>query len=327
MKRRSFGVVLGLALLAALVVGQTVAAKEYTLRWAHSYQPEHPFHVAAEMVAKDVAEKTGGNVKINVYPAGQLGSEKDIVEGLAMGTLDMVIAGPGELGKWHKPILVMEAAYVFRDVDHMYKVVRGEVGQELWGGLLEETGMRVLDTWYYGTRHVTSNKPVYTPNDMKGMKLRAPDMPMSIANTKAMGASPTPMALSEVYLALQQGAVDGQENPIATIAANRFYEVQSYLNMTGHVVQATPVAINEMAFQNLPGEYQDVLVSSIAKHTDIVRGMIADYEAEWLDKFQEFGMKIVESDIDAFMAATKVIPQEFGSQWGEGLYERIQQVQ
>jgi len=322
MKRQSFWMLLGLVL--ALLVGQTVAAQEYTLRWAHVYQPEHPFHVAAEMVAQDVAEKTDGKVKINVYPAGQLGSEKDIVEGLAMGTLDMVIAGPGELGKWHKPILVMEAAYLFRDVDHMYKVVRGEIGQELWDGLLKETGMRVLDTWYYGTRHVTSNKPVYTPEDMKGMKLRAPDMPMSIANTKAMGASPT---LSEGYLALQQGAVDGQENPIATIAANRFYEVQSYLNMTGHVVQATPVAINDMVFQSLPKEYQDVVVASIAEHTDVVRGMIADYEEEWLAKFQEFGVKVIEPDIDAFMAACKVIPQEFGSQWGEGLYERIQQAQ
>jgi tripartite ATP-independent transporter DctP family solute receptor len=280
-----------------------------------------------DKLVEKVKKDSDGKLIINHYPAAQLGSEKDIADGVVNGIVDMAIIGPGELGKRFKPVLVFDGPYVFRDMDHMQKVTNGPVGQELWDQMAKETGIRALNTLYYGTRYVTTSKvPVKTPADLKGLKLRTPDQPLSVANAKAMGANPTPMALSEVYLALQQGVVDGQENPIPTIASQKFNEVQKYINLTGHVVQATPVVISQKKLDSLPEDLRKILVDAVNEIAPEINQEILDNEKATLEEFKKGGMEVVESDVDAFRQATQSVIKEFEDTWGKGLYEKIQEV-
>jgi len=300
--------------------------KPVSYKAAHSYQPDHPFSVGMKQLAAMVSEKTGGKFIITEYPSGQLGSEKDLADSLVNGIVEMAIIGPGEIGKRYKPVLIFDGPFIFRDFAHAEKVLSGDIGKELWGGLEKSTGIKALSTLYYGTRYVTSKKPIRTPEDMKGMKLRAPDQPLSVANAKAMGANPTPMALSEVYLALQQNVVDGQENPIPTIYTQKFYEVQSHINLTGHVLQLTPLFISKSKFDALSPAFQKALMDSTAAVAPKINAAVAAAEKNWLSEMQSKGMQVVQPDVDSFRKATQPVIKQFEGQWGVGLYERIQAV-
>ena len=317
--------ILVMMFVLSLVFSAQAAQFEYKL--AHVYAPEHPFAKGMVQFAEEVKAQTNGDFVINTYPAAQLGSEKDIADGIVNGIIEMAIIGPGEIGKRYKPVLIFDGPFIFRNYEHAKHVVDGPVGQELWQGLEEKTGLKNLFTLYYGTRYVTSKKPISSPEDMKGMKLRAPDMPLSVANAKAMGANPTPMALSEVYLALQQGVVDGQENPVPTIYTQKFYEVQSYISLTGHVLQLTPVFIAKKKFDALPEDYQKILLDAVAKVFPTIDQEVLNYEKEKLEEMKAAGMTVVEPDVEAFRQATQTVIKEFEDTWGVGLYEKIQAVQ
>ena len=161
---------------------------------------------------------------------------------------------------------------------------------------------------------------------MKGFKLRTPDQPLSMAIAKAMGANPTPMALSEVYLALQQGVVDGQENPIPNIYANKFHEVQSYVNLTAHVIQLTPIWINKKKWDALPEAYKKAVQESVDSLVPQINQWIKDDEIAQLELMKKGGVQVVQSDLDAFREATKGVYKDFENRWGAGLYEKIQSV-
>lgn len=299
-----------------------------TLKLAHPYAPTHLFNKAAENIAAKVKEKSGGKMEIKIFPAGQLGSEKDIADSVSANTLDMAIIGPGEMGKRYKPVLIFDGPFIFRDVDHALKVADGEIGKGLWDGLAQASNIRVLKTLYYGTRFITtSKKEVKTPGDMVGLKLRVPNQPMSVANAKAMGASPTPMALSEVYLALQQNTVDGQENPIATIMSNKFNEVQSYLMLSGHVIQITPIVISQKKLDSLSADQRKILTDAINEEgASVNKQMVVDEDKMVKDFGAASGKKVVQVDKEAFRKATQSVIKENENDWGKGLYEKIQDV-
>jgi TRAP-type transport system periplasmic protein len=168
-----------------------------------------------------------------------------------LGHVEMAIAGPSFLATWYEPIGAFDAAYAFHDYDHLMAVAEGEIGAALWEGLREQHGIRVLGTWFYGVRHITANRPIRRPEDLRGFRLRMPDARVWQATGAALGATPMPVAFAEVYLALQQGLVDGQENPIPTIQAVGFHEVQSHLSLTGHIQSSTQVLIAESLWQRL----------------------------------------------------------------------------
>jgi tripartite ATP-independent transporter DctP family solute receptor len=313
---------------SALVVagGKTDDSAPINYKVAHVYQPDHPFSAGMKELAAKVSEKTGGKFTLTEFPAGQLGSEEDLADGLVNGIVEMAIIGPGEIGKRYKPVLIFDGPFVFRSFAHAEKVLSGDIGKELWGGLEKATGLKNLTTLYYGTRYVTSKKPIMEPEDMKGMKLRVPDQPLSVANAKAIGANPTPMALAEVYLALQQNVVDGQENPIPTIYTNKFFEVQSHLSLTGHVIQLTPLFIAQKKFDALPAAYRKALLESIEDVAPGINKAVAEAENKWLGDMQARGMQVVQPDVEAFRLATQTVIKQFEGQWGVGLYENIQAV-
>lgn len=244
-----------------------------------------------------------------------------------MDTIDMAIIGPGELAKRHKPIFIFDGPYVFRDVDHLLKTVASPVGQEMWNALATSSNIRVLNAFYYGKKHITTaKKAVRSPADMKGLKFRVIDSPMNVAIAKAFGASPVPMAFSELYLSLQQGVVDGQENPIPTIISQKFYEVQKYLILSGAITQAAPMAISEKKYKALPADLRKILTDSLNKMIVNVNNEIIASEKNQIEFLKGKGMEVVEPDHGAFKEAAKVVIEQFEPQWGSGLYEKIQNV-
>ena len=300
---------------------------EVTFKLAHILAPDHPFSKGMVRLAEKVKEKSKGKFIINIYDSGTLGSEKDIADGIVNGIVDMGFIGPGELGKRFKPIQVLEAPFVFRDMEHMVKVTSGPIGKSLWTKMAKETGIRALYAPYYGTRYVTTAKvAAKTPAEMKGIKLRTPDMPLYVAVTKAMGASPTPMALSEVYLALQQGVVDGQENPIPTIYSQKFYEVQKYIILTGHILSVTPIVVSDKKLQSLPANLRKILIDSVNEVGPTINSEILAKEQSLIEEFKKSGMIVVQPDVNAFRKAAASVVAEFENIWGKGLYDKIQAV-
>ncbi len=275
-----------------------------------------------------VKERTGGAVEVQIFPASQLGSEQEILEGVKLGTVHMFEGSTGAVGRFLPQLEAFAHPYVWRDTDHMLKVVRGEIGQELTQKLLQQHGMRILDMgWLFGHRQLTTRgKPVRTPDDMRGLKIRVQPTAIYLETIKAMGGSPTPVDFNELYTSLQTGVVDGQENPPSVILAAKFFEVQKYLNLTGHITQQQTVLIGEDAFQALTPDQQKVLQQAAVEAGDYQNKLLEQDEAASLEKLKAGGMEVVEPDVAAFRAATANVHKAFDAKWGEGFFDRLQAV-
>lgn len=294
---------LTILLAAGLSMATAHAATE--IRFGNHYEPNHPNNECGSSKMAEALAAADVGLELKVYPAAQLGTAPQMLEQLAIGELEMAMTSPSDLGAWHAPLSVMTAAYVYEDYDDVQAFVESEVGQQLYQDALDKTGMRVIGTWLYGTRHLTANKPIQTPEDIAGLKIRVPDAPIMLANLKAMGASPTPMAFGEVYLGLQQGVIDAQENPLPTIQSMKFYEEQDYLMLTGHVVETTLILVAEPFWQSLNDEQQAALEQIAFDATDAVAQCIQEQEATIVDQWVKDGaIEVVDVDRDAFRQRT-----------------------
>jgi tripartite ATP-independent transporter DctP family solute receptor len=299
------------------------AAGSVNLRYGNSYPPDHPSNIASAKFAELVKERTNSKVTVSLFPGGQLGGDRDQAEGTIMGTQEMLLIGTGGISQFSPILGIGECPFIWRDVEHMGKVLESDVGKTLTADLLKNRGLRILEFFYYGTRHLTANKPVNTPADMKGFKLRTPQVPVLVAMAKSWGAEPTPMDISELYLSLKTNVVDGQENPIPTISGFKFYEAQKYLILTGHVKTPSPFIINERVFQSLLPEQQKAIVSSAKEAKGMNDKLTIEAENALLDTMKKAGMQVIEPNVEAFRKATSVVPPQFESVWGKGLYEKI----
>jgi TRAP-type C4-dicarboxylate transport system substrate-binding protein len=203
------------AALAATTAGGAVAAD---LKWAHVYEEGSTYHKWALWAAEEIAAQTDGRVNISVVPASSLGNESDINEGLTIGSVDIIYTGPNFAERDYGPIAISDYPFVLKDYDHWQAYRDSDLFQELSDGYRDATGHTVMAITWYGYRHVTSNFPITKPEDMQGLKIRVPDSPVMVMFPNAVGANPTPIAFAEVYLALQQGVVDAQENPCRAIS-------------------------------------------------------------------------------------------------------------
>ena len=300
---------------------------ETTFKLAHIYDPSHVWARGSELAAKLVDERTDGEVKIEVYPAGQLGTEEQVLEAVIFGSIDMGIVGCGQIGNLFKPINVLEMPYLFKSNNQVLKFSKSEIGQKMFADLEEEFSVKVLAAMPYGRRQITSNKPIYKPADLKGFKMRVAEQQVGIAYTKAMGADPTPIAFQEVYMALQQGVVDGEENPLPTIKAMKFYEVQKYINLTSHVINTGTFLVNSSKFNDLSKENQEIMLKSFSEAAEFITKDLNKEEEELGSFFEKQGCTLVKSDVEAFKEATKNMPNQFAKWWiryGEDLYSKIQ---
>ena len=331
--RRGTAAALGVAATAVLLltgcgVGEpvdrsTVEAADpdaTTLRLAHVYDAGQPFEECGVSTLKE--ELQGSGLQIDSFPAAQLGSEAESLEQVENGSLDMAIAGPSFLGVWHKPAEVLDAAYLIEDVDHYVEAVEGETMQTVFDDLYESSDIKALSSWYYGTRHVTADKEISGPEDFRGLKIRTPNAPLYLENIKAMGGTATPMALDEVYLALQQGVIDAQENPIPTIATAKFNEVQDYINLTGHMVQGVHVTTGRTVYEGLSEEQRTALDSAMDAAADATRECIEEQEQSVLEEWRNGdGIQVNENvDREAFAAAAEEALSE--QPWAD-VYQQI----
>lgn len=336
--KRVLAVIAVLALFTSLLVGcgqkqapagqsdQSAAQKQETIvfKLGHVAAATNPWQLAGKRFADIVAEKTGGKIKVEVYSDSQLGGEKDMAEGIQMGTVDMAILGTGTLGKLEPKMDVFGLPYLFRDRDHLLKVLNGPVGKGVLDDMVKDTGIRGLAYWERDPRHLTNSKrPVAKPEDVKGLKIRTPGEEMSMDIWKAMGAGPVPMAFGELFTALQQKVVDGQENPLTIINASKFYEVQKYLTLTYHTWAPAVLTITEKKFSKLSPEYQKILVDAAAEAGKYNAELVEKAQTELLKDLEAKGMQVIKVDTKLFAAATKDVHLKYDSRYGKDLYETI----
>jgi len=316
-----------LAVVGLLGLPVTAAEAGTVIRWGDVLAADHPSVMMITRVAKQVADRTQGRIEIQAYPASQLGSSKDQIEAVALGTQQMVTEGAANFGQWVPSISVIEAPYVWRDDAHLTKVMSGPVGQDLNRQLIEKRGMRILGTTYYGVRQLTTtSKAVRSAADMKEFKLRVPENEVFLAMARAWGAKPTPMTFSELYLALRQNVVDGQENPLPTIDSGKFFEVQKYLVLTAHILTPRLVVINEKFWQGLSAADRKAIGDAVAEGIAWNNQEIKSREGALVDKFKKAGMEVIQPDVESFRKPVlDTLPKMFEAKWGKGLFEKIVQ--
>jgi len=308
---------------AAMLPGRASAAT--TLRWATVLPANHPSVAMMERVAKQVREQTGGAVDIQTFPAGQLGSSRDLIEAASSGAVQIVDEGAAQFGQFVPQFSILEAPYLWRDAAQVRRALGSPLVDDMYAQLVAKRSMRVVGSTYYGKRHVTTgNKAVNTVDDMKGLKLRIPEVDTFRAMAEAWGARPTPLNFSELYLALSQGAVDGQENPLPTIQSAKFNEVQKYLILTGHVITPRLIVINESAWQALDAKQRQVLKASLEANGQIQDAEILAQEGKLADTFKAGGMTVIQPDVESFRKPVlAALPAKFEGKWGKGLWEKL----
>jgi TRAP-type C4-dicarboxylate transport system substrate-binding protein len=236
----------------------------------------------------------------------------------------MVSESPGAFSQFVVPFSILEAPYLWRDVAHMRRAMAAPLMDGMINQLIRERDMRMIGSTYYGTRQLTSgSRPVHTVDDMKGFKLRVPEVDIYRAMAEAWGARPTPLNIGELYLALSQGAVDGEENPLPTIQASKFNEVQKYLVLTAHIISPRMIVINETTWKSLDAKQQELLRASIATHATEQNDAIVNQEKGLADTFAKGGMTVIEPDIESFRKPViDAMPRLFEAKWGKGLWEK-----
>src|SRR6267142_1603904 len=294
-----------LVLSAFVITAATAgpASAQTKLKWAHVYEIAEPYHTQALWAADEIKKRTNGKYEIQVFPASQLGNENQINEGLGLGTVDIIYTGASFAGSIHKPLSITGAPFILRDFDHWKAYRDSKLFRDIAKGYEDKTKHKVIALTYYGERMVTANKEIKKPEDMKGMKLRVPPAPLYLMLAKSVGANATPIAFAEVYLALQQGTVDGQENPLPTIMAKKFYEVQSHIVLTGHITESLLTIMGSHVWPKLSDADKKVFEEVLAQAADKATKQIRDSEQKLADEFKTLGKTVIVPDRAAFRAA------------------------
>ncbi len=283
--------------------------KVYELKLGHIQPATHPNGLGSEEFAKLVKEKTDGHVIVSVFPSSQLGTEQELFDSVAMGTIDFATLGYGMAAKQYSPFLIFDAPYLAIDREQWTRKMNSDVAREIFKGLEDKTSVVTLGAFYYGNRYLTTaNFPVRKPADLNNHTVRVPDQKMYVDTLNAMGATATPMAFSEVFLALQQGVIDAQENPLATIATNKFNEVQTYLNQTEHITGGNCFYASKKSIEKLPSEYQQAILEAGIEAAAYTNKIAFEAEDNYKKLLQEQGMILVD-DVDkkAFKESTSSV--------------------
>ncbi len=314
---------LGLAALATPAVIGHANAQAQRMRWAHVYEANEPYHAEAQWAAREIASRTGGKFNIEVFAASALGNEPQINQALTLGTVDMIYTGTGFAGASYRPMALTHAPYILRDYAHFEAYKRSDLHTELATGYERQTNHHTVALTYYGERHCTANRSIMQPADMRGMKLRVPQAPSYIAFARAVGANATPIAFAEVYLALQNGTVDGQENPLPTIQAKKFYEVQSHVSLTAHITDALLTIVAAGTWRRLNAAERETFTAVLIEAADRCSAEIRKQEGELAGFFRQQGKTVQNPDRAAFRAVCAPGHNE-GVGWTRQQYDRLQ---
>lgn len=317
---------LGLAGLALGAGHATGAKATLNLKWAHVYETGEPFHEQALWAAGEILQRSRGEVSIEVFPSGQLGSETQINDGLGLGTIDIIYTGVAFAGAVHPPLAISNAPFILRDYDHWNDYRASDLFRTIATDYDRKTGNKVAGLTYYGQRHVTANRVIRVPEDMRGMKLRVPPAPLFQMFTRSVGAIATPVAFSEVYQALKQGTVDGQENPLPTIKAKKFYEVQSHIMLTAHITESTLTIIGGHVWGLLSSSQKAIVEEVMEQAAFRASEQIRAAEGRLAAEFRDMGEQVIEIDRQPFMAAAVPLHNDptAGAGWSRGEYDALE---
>jgi tripartite ATP-independent transporter DctP family solute receptor len=323
---QSFHKLLVAAGIAAALVAAAPAVAQTKLKWAHVYETSEPYHTESVWAAGEIKKRTNGKYDIEVFPASSLGKETDINQGLALGTVDMIISGPSFAGRSYPRLGISYYPFIFRDADHLIAYSKSPVFAEMVDEFRKKTGIQILAYTYYGARQTTSNRPFTDCAGMKGLKIRVPDVPAYMATPKACGANPTPIAFAEVYLALQNGTVEAQENPLTTIEAKKFYEVQKAIMMTSHIVDGLITQVAPHVWSKLSDAEKKIFTDVTREAAARATAQIKKREVELADEFKKKGLQIVQVNKQTFIDAVlkSTTPESMG--FSRADYDKIRAI-
>ena len=320
-----------LVLLSATMLfaqGKKEGDEVIKINFATNQPATHVVGKAYQGLVDELNEKGNGRIKATAYFSEQLGNEKEIVDMIANEINDVLGApGPSALSLYNKTLQLFDAPYMFRSPEHALAFANGPASKPMWDEFAQKENIRVLGTYYFGTRQLTCNNlDVKTPADLSGFKLRVVDSEITLATGRGLGANPTPLAYGELYLGMQQGVVDGQENPLANILAMKFYEVQNTLVLTGHVTAMVCFAMSEAKWQSLPDDIKPIVQEAVNNAVAAGSKAIQGSEAAMLAELQGHGMKVVQPNVEAFRESCKDVIGQFSGNWKAGIYDVVQSV-
>lgn len=296
---------LAAAALATALIGTADAnAAEVTLKLGHLANKDDIWNKASLYFGEQLSKLTNGRIEVKVYPNETLGKEMDLINGMQLGTVDMTITGES-LQNWAPKAALLAIPYAYTSLDEMDKVASGPIGKDIEKEILEKARIRPIAYFARGPRDLTSNRPIKTPADLNGLKMRVPNVPLFVDVWRALGANPVPMAFSEVFTSLQNGTIDAQENPLALIKSASFAEVQKYVNLTQHVRSWIYLTISEKTFEGLSKEDQQAVLKAGKLTQDYERGLFLKDEDQLRKDLEKAGMKFIEVDQAAFKAKAK----------------------
>jgi tripartite ATP-independent transporter DctP family solute receptor len=324
-KRHILNVIAVCAVMAGTLTSTTAALAQTKLKWAHVYETTEAYHKWALWAAEEIKRRTAGRYDIQVFPASTLGKETDINQGLTLGTVDIIYTGQAFAARTYGPLAIGGAPFMFRDFDHWKAYSNSSVLRDVMDAYYRKSNNKPIAVTYYGVRHTTANKAIRKPEDMAGLKLRVPDAPLYTMYPKEVGANATPIAFAEVYLALQNKTVDAQENPLPTIEAKKFYEVQSHINLTGHITEMLLTIVSGSTWNKLSDAdkkvFESVSREAAAKCTDD----IVMAENKLVDLFSsQYKKTVVKADRAAFVAVFQKSHLGPNATWDKTLYDQVQ---
>ncbi|MRG87262.1 TRAP transporter substrate-binding protein [Salinibacillus xinjiangensis] len=288
--------------------------------WASEGEPAYQ---GMEKFKEIVEEKTNGNVKVELFPGNQLGSTVEQMEQVKMGTIEMMSSGDPGMDE----IEYLSLPYLMKSYKHWNAVLESDIGQEWNNQLISEQGVRNIGILPRGPRVISANKAIKEPADMEGLKVRAPATDYYVQTFEALGANPTPMDFGEVYNALQTGLVEGQENPLETIYAAGFHEVQDYVINSNHMFKPAFVTVNDEFFQSLPEDYQQIFIDAAKEGEAYAQEQLDANAADMKAEMEEAGVEFIDPNIEAFKEATQVVRDNLGTEvWGEEVYKQVAEI-
>lgn len=326
MKRKTLVVLSLLVCLIVVGVGQ-VGAAPIVLRFGGIQSVTDTTTRAMMRMAEQVEKESDGRLKIEVYPASQLGDAVSQIEGVMMGSLDMFCDAGEWCSQFVKDWNVMALTFVFDDEAHLRNFLGGPVNGAIEEQLRAERGVRVVaNNWIRAPRVITSRKPILKLEDLQGLKMRVPEIKMYLESWQALGTKPTMVAWSEVYLALRQGIVEAAEGPLDTMYTMKFYEVGPHITLTYHLMSNMNVLINDRKFKSLPADLQEILIKAANDAGDWFSATVREMSVEYVEKMKEGGAQFYEVDIAPFKAKMPALAAKMEEEgiWSKGLYEQVQ---
>lgn len=332
-KKFKFSLVLFAILVLSLVTacgnqktdGGKDGDKKIILKYGHDHMPTSPFHVSAEKFKKLVEERSNGRIEVQIYPAEQIGAGREALEALQIGSVQMINMPIAFFAGYDLKYSLVDMPFLFPNEDVLWKTLEGEIGRELLD-LLEDKDLKGVAFYAEGWREFTNNNPIRSPEDFKGLKIRAMNAPVIMSQYKAWGANPVALDYSEVYNALQQGVVVGQENPLLSINDKKFYEVQKYLIMSDHNYLSYALFTNKSWFEGLPEDLQKVVWDAGIEVAKEHRTLMNEANDEYFKTIKDSGIEVITltpEEKEAFRKASQPVYEEFKAEFGDILDRTI----